>query len=149
MLAAGMQPFLVQSCVPLLATGTRGPRAFGQDGFMTLTGVSQEVQTSFLPTSTVVKGPRPLCQPGLVSVTDTRRESVQAGLAFPLRATGATGGGLSELPRLRQYCGPGPAMAGTASPVPSVNATAARSLAGNGYVFMGKIWRVPGFQGWA
>ena len=78
MVEGGVQPFAVQSCVPLIATGTMGPRPLWSDGFITIIGVSHEVHPSFLPTSTVVRGPRPLCHAGLVSVTDTRRASVQA-----------------------------------------------------------------------
>lgn len=47
------QPTFEQSCVPLIATGAIAPRALCPDGFITIIGVSQDVQTSFLPTSIV------------------------------------------------------------------------------------------------
>ena len=96
--ATGVQPFFVQSCVPLIATGAIAPRALCPDGFITIIGISQAVQTSFLPTSTVRVGPRPLAWMNFVSVTDSKRASVQAATVRGIVAAGALAAGLEALP---------------------------------------------------
>jgi integrase len=97
-IVAGVQPFFVQSCVPRISTGAIAPRALCPDGFITISGASQELQTSCLPTSTVRIEPRPLAWMNLVSVTLTTRASRQAALAGVGGATGATMAELGALP---------------------------------------------------
>ena len=96
--AADTQPFFVQSCVPRIATGAIAPRALCPDGFMAIIGISQDVQTNFLPTSTVRVGPRPLACMNFVSVKDTKRASVHAAT---VRGSGVAGSLVAVLGALR------------------------------------------------
>ena len=104
---AGFTHATVQSCLPAICTGCRGPRPLCHEGFITV-NEPHAVHSVFVPTFVVTSGPRPLAHAFFVTVSVTTLASVQT------RPEGCAAGVAASafgLPSDCQYCGPGPASA--------------------------------------